>query len=166
MGKKGRHSPKLTEEQQIELAEHALKHPEQTDKQIGLFFHVSPNQVRYARQKAERGDSPIVWDEIAPHLAAAADARNLDPVAVAREQISYALSLLRNDPGLPIGQRVFYIKQLIQAQGALNNLTLAGHLGEADMQMLYALIRMFRPDASDLECITILKEARQRCRIT
>lgn len=131
--------------------------PGLTGTALAARYNCTLNQVYAALSRARSGE----LRERRGGRGRKKPARTDDPLGTFGELIADAITALKTDRKLGSVELVQMLDKVASILKTQQQLTLAGHLQRADAGFISALIRHFRPEATDDDVITIYHEVRR-----
>lgn len=163
MARKGRKkSAQLSDGQRQEVADWAVNHPEESDREVGLRFGCTPNQVRYARQLADAGEIIVRRDRASRQLRIAEAMSEADVEEILARQITRLLAQLDADDDMPAKDRAWCLNQVTRIQQRLEDMRLDNVLKSANTGIVRELVRLYEPEASEKRIVEQYQRAEQR----
>ncbi len=153
---------KISQTTRRDIAKYKRDHPKATMEQIAQHFNVTSRQVQYALDLDERG-------ELSRRKTKTVDARQLQSALtkplpqLVEEQSHYTMAQLSAIADIDPLMRSRTIERVARARQVNLHADMQLNLHGVDWRILCSTIRRFWPEATDIDCIRIFNEERDRC---
>lgn len=144
---------------QQEVAEYAINRPKEIDRDVALRFGCTPAQVRYAREKAERGEIVVSREIVSDELRVSSRMATTDRETMLTNQAHRILAQLEESPEMPVKERAWAMDKVVRIEETLQSMRLVGKTGNANAAIIFHLVRSILPNATEQEVIDLYVSA-------
>lgn len=149
-------APRLTIQLRQRIGKYKEKFPKATAQEIANEFHVTVNQVRSAIAAWQAGD--LRRTKPRPKAKSIELVKEASADKLLENQYHTAIAQLEVDANLPADERVQLLDKLFSMRKTLQQVRLESHIKRVDATVFSALVRRFKPSASDEDVIAIYRE--------
>lgn len=157
-----RKTVRLTDAERHAVAEYAINHPEESAREIALRFGCTEPQVRLAKEKADSGEIIVRRERVSDLLRTQSIMSNKDRATMIEDQMTRLLAQLEADPDLSAEKRAWAMDKVLRAERTLQEMRLIGAVKQANVGIIYELVRLFEPAATEKEIIQYYLQAEER----
>lgn len=149
-------SPALSLHKRQTIGKHKDKFPKATIADIAKQYNVSYNQAYKAVKDWQAGD--LHRTRPRPKPLKLAESLKIPADTLLETQYHTAVAGLNSNDKLAVDERVGLLDKLFAMRKTLQQVKLEGHIKRADAVVIAAIVRKFKPEASDEDVIAIYRE--------